>query len=801
MKLFELYAELGLDSSGFDKGIKKASKAGGGLASSLRSGIGGASNYVGKQISATTVMLGNLMADAARKGADLVKSTASAGIKYNASMETYVTNFKTMLGGSSEAAQQLTSDLEDMAASTPFAMSDLAGATNTLLAFGQSSDTVLDTLESLGDISMGDANKLQSLTLAFAQASSSGKLMGQDLMQMINAGFNPLQTIVEKTGASMGDLKEFMSTGKASKELKKQMKDARKEVKELGDNASDGAKMLVQMYEDGAISADLLGQVFDIETSPGGRFYNAMKAASETFDGLMSTLEDDSNALLGKVFKPLSDWMTTDFLPNAIGAIGQISAAFDEGGLEGAVNKAVEIAGGYLDSLGAKALETGSGMLANILTGLTGDTVTGPEITAFFAGIWNDASGTADTFISNAGGVLKGIWDGLTGDTTNKTNIVGELDGIWDSASESLSTFTDAAGGLLGTIWTKLTGSEATPQSIGEFIGGAFKTGADAIKIIVDSSSSLMRDIAGAIRGDQQSIDQIKQTFDETFASLPTAMDNAIDQSGGFLSRLYENITGDKEGAAKLQALFDKGGDKAGQTTAETVSGVKETVEKVGAGFGAWKEVGSFALEKGKDLLKPLLKNAENAFEETGISALFDTAKAWADEHGITKGFDAANTVLRSQIDPVFGLKTTTDLVSDLGVALRELIIPEEDSTPRLPAPYRQDPLLNRYFEEEYGSSWKPGDLSPWGAGANSYRRNGKSPFADDGAEIDGLPAAIAALTAAAASLASDAAAAATAALNGSKVEMDGVSVGRIVLPYVSQALARGAKVMQKAHP
>ena len=272
MKLFELYAELGLDSSGFDQGIKKASKAGGGLASSLRSGLGGASNYVGKQISATTVMLGNLMADAARKGAELVKNTASAGIKYNASMETYVTNFKTMLGGSSEAAQQLTSDLEDMAASTPFAMSDLAGATNTLLAFGQSSDTVLDTLESLGDISMGDANKLQSLTLAFAQASSSGKLMGQDLMQMINAGFNPLQTIVEKTGASMGDLKEFMSTGKASKELKKQMQAARKEVKALGDNASDGAKMLVQMYEDGAISADLLGQVFDIETSPGGRF-------------------------------------------------------------------------------------------------------------------------------------------------------------------------------------------------------------------------------------------------------------------------------------------------------------------------------------------------------------------------------------------------------------------------------------------------------------------------------------------------------------------------------------------------
>ena len=759
MKLFELYAELGLDSSGFDKGIKKAFNAGGGLASTLRSGIGGASNYVGKQISATTVMLGNLMADAARKGAELVKNTASAGIKYNASMETYVTNFKTMLGGSSEAAQQLTNDLEDMAASTPFAMSDLAGATNTLLAFGQSSDTVLDTLESLGDISMGDANKLQSLTLAFAQASSSGKLMGQDLMQMINAGFNTLQTIVEKTGAYMGDLKDFMSTGKASKELKKQMRDARKEVKELGDNASDGAKMLVQMYEDGAISADLLGQVFDIETSPGGRFYNAMKAASETFDGLMSTLEDDSNALLGKVFKPLSDWMTTDLLPNAIGAIGQISAAFDEGGLEGAVNKAVEIAGGYLDTLGEKALAAG-------------------------------------------GGIFKGIWDGMTGDTDNKTKITEELSGMWSGASATLSGFTNAAGGLIGAIYEKITGQEGTAENIGRTIGGLFAKGVSGINAILNKSTNLMTDVAGAISGDTESQGKIKKTFDDLFANVPAAMNTAITESGNFLSNLYENITGDKEGAAKLQALFDEAGDKAEKDISGDIADANGLVSSVSEGVSAWKELGSYVIDKGKDLLTPLLKNADDAFEETGISSWFDTVKAWADEHGITKGFDAANTVLRSQIDPVFGLKTTVGLMSDLGVALREAILPDEDSTLKLHAPYRQDPLLNRYFEEEYGSSWKPGDLSPWSAGANSYRRNGKSPFATGSEDnANDIAAAISELTAAASVLASGAASAAAGALNGAKVEMDGAAVGRIVLPYVSQSLVRGATVMLKAHP
>lgn len=759
MKLFELYAELGLDSSGFDKGIKKASKAGGGLASTLRSGLGGASNYVGKQISATTVMLGNLMADAARKGAELVKNTASAGIKYNASMETYVTNFKTMLGGSSEAAQQLTSDLEDMAASTPFAMSDLAGATNTLLAFGQSSDTVLDTLKSLGDISMGDANKLQSLTLAFAQASSSGKLMGQDLMQMINAGFNPLQTIVEKTGASMGDLKEFMSTGKASKELKKQMQAARKEVKALGDNASDGAKMLVQMYEDGAISADLLGQVFDIETSPGGRFYNAMKAASETFDGLMSTLEDDSNALLGKVFKPLSDWMTTDLLPNAIGAIGEISAAFDQGGLEAAVNKAVEIAGGYLDSLGAKALETGSGMLANVLTGLTGDTVTGPEITAFFTGIWNDASGAADTFIAGAGGVLKGIWDGITGDAGNKTNIISELDGIWTSASASLSTFTSAAGGLLGTIYEQITGQEATATNIGNTIGGVFKAGGTAITDVLTTASTFFTDLSEEL-GDPDTA--LLGKVEGVFTAGADAMSNLLEDAGSFMTNLYAAITGDEEGAAKIQAwiddLFTTSEERKQQkqeALAPTVASYEERQTEEEEQRSAHKYAGAFA-GLNEDTRDVLWDYAVASLEAGGQSNV--KAGLWTDELNLADG----ETFQAWQ-----GLQ---GMLSEMTDSLLQL------------DPAKMYEAIDSWFEGE--------DTS-----ASKYWKG------DEGQGDGDLASAVSELTAAASTLAGDAASAAAGALNGAKVEMDGAAVGRIVLPYVSQSLARGAKVMQKAHP
>lgn len=58
---------------------------------------------------------------------------------------------------------------------------------------------------------MGNASRFQLLSLAFSQMSATGRLMGQDLNQMINAGFNPLQEISKKTGKSIGELKEAMA--------------------------------------------------------------------------------------------------------------------------------------------------------------------------------------------------------------------------------------------------------------------------------------------------------------------------------------------------------------------------------------------------------------------------------------------------------------------------------------------------------------------------------------------------------------------------------------------------------------
>lgn len=773
MKLFDLYAELGLDASGFERGVKKASGMGKSLASSLRSGLGGAAGYVGKQVSATTIMMGHLMADAVKASAAAGKQMVSVGVQYNAQMETYQTNFRTMLDGSAEAAQALTAELEDMAAATPFAMTDLADATQTLLAFGQDSSTVMDTLQSLGDIAMGDSQKLQSLTLAFAQASSSGKLMGQDLMQMVNAGFNPLLTISEKTGASMGDLKEFMSNGKASAELRKQMRDAKREVKLFGDEASEGAKMLVQMSKDGAISADLLGQVFAIETSPGGRFYGAMEAASKTFNGLVSTLEDDSRALLGKVFKPLSDWMTDDLLPKGIDLIGVMDKAFDSGGLAAAVKAGGELISQYFGEWGEYALDAGAGLLANVLTGLTGDTVNKDAVKAELESVWTGATGTVEAFTSAAGsvfasilnglagdtdnknsvsedlatvwnnaktdvqgfidagsGVLNGIWQGLTGDETSEKGITDEITGWIGAANESISGFTSAAGGLLGTIYEQITGLEPTAENVGSTLGGVIAAGADGLGGLLNGASTFMTDLATAIGDDDAGAGE---KVAGVFGTGIDAMGNLVVGAGSLMADLYAAITGDTESAGKIKAFF--------QTTFEQPF---DLLEGVVEGYGI--------------LIDELIAMLPGAQNEEGEDVVTQAIQKAAEDHGMPVA-----RLEQSGYTPAAGPLSRGEVESH--------------------GYYEPDRPLDWWYEKHGGAFNMFGSARQ--AQANFQGDERASREAGDALGL--LQQAVAMLTEAAASLPG----AAAAAVSGAKVVLNGEDVGEIILPIIAAGLAR----------
>lgn len=253
----------------------------------------------------------------------------TAAIKYNAQMEAYQTNFSVMLGDEAKGVEYV-AQLREKAAKTPFGMEDLASAAQTMLSFGMDAENANTAMDRLGDIALGNKDKFQSLSLAFSQISAAGKLTGEDLLQMVNAGFNPLNTLAEKTGVSLGDLKDVMSGGKGSAAFRKQMKDAQNEVKKLGSGASEGAKLLAQIGQEGMISAEMVGKAMEIETSPGGRFYDGMENASKTLEGQFSTLKDNSMQLVGNIFSPISDALSGVILPAANGVIDALNGLFED---------------------------------------------------------------------------------------------------------------------------------------------------------------------------------------------------------------------------------------------------------------------------------------------------------------------------------------------------------------------------------------------------------------------------------------------------------------------------------------
>ena len=215
-----------------------------------------------KSTSKWTIAAGQMIADFAKQASSKLAEVVKSGVDYNASMESYLTNFKVMLGNEELAAAKL-SELRKMAASTPFALSDLTDGTQTLLQFGIAADDTTDVLKQLGDISLGNADKLQTLVRAYGKMSSAQKVTLENVNMMIDAGFNPLNQICDATGESMSDLYKRIS--------------------------------------DGRVSFEELQYAVQAATSEGGQFYNGMLEASQTFSGRMSTLQDNVAALTGEL--------------------------------------------------------------------------------------------------------------------------------------------------------------------------------------------------------------------------------------------------------------------------------------------------------------------------------------------------------------------------------------------------------------------------------------------------------------------------------------------------------------------
>lgn len=192
-------------------------------------------------------------------------------VQKGAELEQTNIKFEVLLG-SAEKAKSLLGELNQYANFTPYDNNSIQKGAETMLGFGIAQEKIMPSMKMLGDVAMGNKEKLSGLSLVYSQIQATGRLMGQDLMQLINQGFNPLQIISEQTGMGIGKLKEKM--------------------------------------EQGAISAEMIEEAFRLATTEGGRYYQMAEKMAETAGGKWSTMMGTLQSAIAIIGEKLATWLS-----------------------------------------------------------------------------------------------------------------------------------------------------------------------------------------------------------------------------------------------------------------------------------------------------------------------------------------------------------------------------------------------------------------------------------------------------------------------------------------------------------
>ena len=196
----------------------------------------------------------------------IVAMTAATGIIAKMGMDADKTAVSfNVLTGSMEKGSKLLGQINKYADDTIYDRLGTQEAAKTMLGFGVSLENVMGDLKMLGDVAMGDKQRMSQLALVFGQVAAAGKLQGQDLLQLINAGYNPLLDMSALTGKSVSDLRDEMSKGN--------------------------------------ITFEMLRQAFQRATGEGGKFYNMTNSIAETPYGRWQQLVGEFNSKLLEMYQ------------------------------------------------------------------------------------------------------------------------------------------------------------------------------------------------------------------------------------------------------------------------------------------------------------------------------------------------------------------------------------------------------------------------------------------------------------------------------------------------------------------
>ena len=603
-----------------------------------------------KSTSKWTVAAGQMIADFAKQASSKLAEVVKSGVDYNATMESYLTNFKVMLGSEEAAATKL-SEIRKMAASTPFSLDDLTSGTQTLLQFGIAADDTTGVLQRLGDISLGNAEKLQTLTRAYGKMSSAQKVTLENVNMMIDAGFNPLNQICDATGESMSDLYKRISDGK--------------------------------------VSFSELEAAVEAATSQGGQFYNGMLEASQTFSGRMSTLTDNTKALLGALSDSFYSSLS-GLLPIANDAVLALTDAFTEGGIPAMMDTAADLLDGFTDGLISKIpdaisavsdlltdllnylaehqddiFDSGVMLLENFIIGITNSL---PDLITAAAGL---IAKFAAALISHLPDILKcgaamltTLVDGIIRSIENLAEAaiacIAKLVGVWDGNMDEFGHIGEnivqgIINGIAG-MWGKLT--SWVSGLIANLVGTASNAAVSGItEGTTDAPSRKGSTVTDADRARRQKLhaERVKQAQEEAAAAKASA----------------ETVAKSAETAASAVSTSGKKASASAQTaTATVVKSLSDTTTTVKDGVTRTVETVNETLSNGKQQQKQTITETSRQMVDGVLKDVKTITEVAADGTKTVKQTmetvrETAKTVTSTFETLADGVKTTTQTVTE----------------------------------------------------------------------------------------------------------------------------------------
>lgn len=408
---------------------------------------------------------------------------AKMGIAYNSQMQDFQSKFKVLLGSATKANKHV-AELRKLAMKTPFRTTDLAAASQQLLAFGVNSKSVSGHLRRLGDISLGNKEKFQQLGLVFGQVSSQGKLMGQDLLQFINAGFNPLKELSKMGRGTYQELKDQMAQGKIS-------------------------------FQD-------VQAAIEHATSKGGQFFNGMKEGSKTFAAQVDALKGNLEILAGNAFKPLYNLLTR-IVPH-LGAVASKLNKYPK--IIGAVTTAVTTLTAAMVTFYAaqkwavfnEAIRSSMGSAMKFFS-------------AFHNSLWLNLGVGVDKIIPGLGTKLLNIPIGMQ-------SAIGKLSSVLGSAGKSIVAFMATPAGIVVAVGAAITALGVWVNKI----GGVDKAVALIHSKIAAFKAKIPELINGIGAGFKVAVEGIKTVLFDVLPTVAKAIWKALPSALSTLGQLANNL-------------------------------------------------------------------------------------------------------------------------------------------------------------------------------------------------------------------------------------------------------------------